>query len=273
MVNPVQITNSYIGLSREEDNHYFLFYPAIYPKPHFLNETTFEIWKLCDGRSVDDIFSVMEKMYRNVPKDKLKKDVMDAILVFRNLGMVDFKEDVDMDRSIEKSSLLLFDESDYIPGAELIQEIYNDTKNEERFILSPSDILFLSNKDAFLSYYKAINIRTNQLHRSEIYLNYLNADAHKASGVIGLQVPYNAKISYLTTLICKNVAEVIYILSELEQMLSEKRVQLIKVKWSSHSGKQYEDIFRGAGFSQECILTKETLTAQDIIVYTKVLNH
>lgn len=93
-MNPKQVINSYIGSIRKEDNGHYLFYPIMYPKPHFMNSTVYEIWKLCNGQSIDDIALNLKNKYSKVPLSKLILDIKKVVKYLKGLGMLEYEVEV-----------------------------------------------------------------------------------------------------------------------------------------------------------------------------------
>ncbi len=56
-------------------------------KMHSLNVLGTEIWKLCDGRSVDDIVSELLKSF-DVEEDVLRNDVSEFLKQMKNEGLI-----------------------------------------------------------------------------------------------------------------------------------------------------------------------------------------
>lgn len=83
-----KIENSYIGLLREETDGTRLFYPRSHSKPHFMNKTVFEIWKLIDKRSVQEIVNILKEKYPGVSEQRLLNDVNHTIAYLLNLEMI-----------------------------------------------------------------------------------------------------------------------------------------------------------------------------------------
>lgn len=262
-MNPQKVENSYIGFIREEDNEHFLFYPTVYSKPHFMNGTVHEIWDLCNGQSMEEIAENLKKRYKHVPFNRLLADTRKVVLYLKNLGMLEYEgEEGMMSGNGNHTNLKFLDEEDFVEASLFIKSLKDRSDIKDCYLYS-YDLRFDVACD---EYYKAINIRTRQLNRTELYFQYIVEK--KISGLIGISISSNAKIAYITTLLFEDRSIIGCMLENMESILRGEGIEIIKIRMNSNHDLKKE-MFVDHAFRTECILKKESAFGEDIIILAK----
>lgn len=265
-----KIPQSYSGLIREEEDGSFVFTSAAAGKPQVMNRTVYEIWQLCDSKSIKEITDAMARKYRSVPIEKLQSDVNCTIWGLVNIGMLQIEGENEMMVENVDLAFTMLGEEDFVNASAFIARIYDNGNTETFFRLSLPDI---DVKDPGLAdtYYSTISMRLRQVTNKELFFKYSKQDSDRIDAIIGIQILPNNKVVYISTIMLKNEQDFPEILQLLGSYLKDNGVKLLKARWIEAEDKDYAPKFAYWGFQKECVLATESLSNHDILVHSTVL--
>jgi N-acetylglutamate synthase-like GNAT family acetyltransferase len=148
---------------RQEDDNLWMVYPALKPRPHFLNRTALAVLESCNGtHTVENLVDELRSKFDDAPVERLETDVKRCLHLFRTLGLVDWEPRA---APVETADgVRVADERDFGRIAEFIRERTAPEAKQGPFRLN-----YLSIEGAVDRVYQDIAIRTRQFHFVEIF--------------------------------------------------------------------------------------------------------
>ncbi len=228
--------DSIIGRARKEKNSFYLITPKIYSKPHFINKYVFNLWLTSDKKTIPTIIDDYCKKYPDIPKKKIKKDIMKSLIYLNNLKMIDIiGEDKKMLDSSIKKGVSIVNERDFRTINDFIVKVFREGGTIINFS-HEREFEF----DTITKVYSIQAMRINQIHRQELYFKILN-DEYKLVSVIGVVLLGNPKTCYINTIISEMVEEeeLINIIQDMIKFLNDNGISFVKIRTS-----KIEDVHR-----------------------------
>ena len=246
--------NSYIGLIREELDGSYLCIPSAIGKPMFLNNTLYEIFKNCKGKSIEDVTNIMEHKYTDIPRLKLKNDVMTGIWALRNMGIISITGENMMKENIETDIFEMPNEWDY---EKISNFIINIIRSERGFYFFDNNSLY-KNAKYIDELFRVENLRFNHVMGKEIIYKYSELGSDEIDGIISFSISENRRVVYIKYLVAKSEDLSIKVIRCLHKVLCKNELHLSKVCISEvYIKNEFKAFLENCGYYLEAKLGEE----------------
>lgn len=258
------IKDSYLGLNREELDGEYLCIPTKINKPIFFNSSLFEIFSVCNHKSIYDVQKYMLKKYPDISEKRIKSGVENALWYLRNIGIIRMEGESAMYELSENELFAMPEEWEFESISNFMETLLDQ---KECFWYMDSNIS-LNKKSVIRSMCEVEVLRYGHATGSRIIYQYSANRSKDIDGVVIFNLHSFRRVAYIQTLIGKDEKIAREILENLKKTLNENRVYNIKILFS---GRKKEEslvkFFKRYGFVQEAVLKNEAYFG-DLHVYT-----
>lgn len=241
--------DSLIGRPRKEEKSLYLIHPKSYPRPCFINDYIFNLWEIVNNKTIAELYEELSNKYKDISKEKIKKDLIKGLLYLYNLEMIDLSgQDLEVIRSMNANKTSIVNEGDF-------REVYD-------YMIHVQDANGLAydfkldrklNCNQVKDTYNITYMRTQQIHLQEIYIKIIS-NSGMLTGIAGICVLGNVRTCYLTLLVIDSNKYLQKAINEIRNLIFSKNFKTIKVK--SKNEKIIQSLLENK-FSIEAILFDE----------------
>lgn len=258
------ISESYIGLIREESDGSYLCIPARINKPIFFNKTLHEIFRICNHKTIEEVKEYMIQSYSDVSRERISSGVENALWYLRNIGIIKIEGETGMNEQVDKEQFLMPDECDFEKISKFILDIFEEKKG---FCYIDSNISF-EKISTIREMCKVETLRYGHATGSHIIYKYSQMHSADIDGVVIINLHSSKRVAYIQALIAKENEVAKEILYHLKMTLNRNRVYTIKAVFTGRKKEvDLVNFFEKFGFIKEAILKGESYFG-DLHVYS-----
>lgn len=249
------VEESYLGLNRKESDGSYLCIPAYINKPIFFNETLYEIFSICNHKTIEEVKKYMINKYSDVPIERISSGVENALWYLRNIGIIKINGETIMKEQIDNEQFLMPDECDFQTISNLMLDIFENNKG---LCYIDSNISF-EKKSVVKEMCKVEMLRYGHTTGSHLIYKYSKMNSSDIDGVVIFNLHSTKRVAYIQSLIAKDIEIATEVLHNLKYTMNQNRVYNIKILFTGR--KKEEDLvnfFTVFGFKKEAILKGES---------------
>lgn len=217
--------DSLIGIPRKENNSLYLIHPKSYPRPCFVNDYIFNLWKSSDNMTIEELLIKFFNMYKEIPNEKIKKDVIQGLLYLYNLEMIDLLgNDLEVIKAMSDNKTAIVNECDFRAAFHYLVQ-----RGESNGFVYDFKLDKQLEANQIKEFYNIPAMRANQIHLEELYIKIMSARG-MLNGVAGICILNNGNVCYITFIATESDDVFVTAINEVKSFMLSKKIKIIKIK-------------------------------------------
>ena len=242
---------------REEDHNYYFFISPETSRPHFINETCYNLIKMSDGKTtLNEILEIYYERYPGMDRDKIYKDIVMGFSILTLINIIEFKDGV-LPSIGDDNKIRSLNIQDCLQAGAFVQDSFKDaTYKGTRYIN------YLGNQN-----YASFFIWNRQNHGRELFFGYFQPECRALMSLIPV-----GNLYYLALFIAESWDIGLALHSEVAKHFASHGVKYFKMKFEDELLCQESKAFyTELGYTLEATLLEESKDGSAIEIWTKSL--